>query len=188
MSQQELLKRVIQVLTTLGIDYMVTGSVASSIQGEPRSTHDIDLVVDLTPQAGSQLAQAFPPPDFYLPQDAIGDAFRQRSMFNLLCVISGDKVDFWLLTDEPFDRSRFQRKRAEDVLGMRLYVSTPEDTILAKLRWAQLSGGSEKQFTDALRVLEVHRGKLDQDYLNRWARTLAVEDLWQQLQADAEPL
>jgi len=45
MSQQELLAKVVSVLESLGVDYMVTGSLASSIQGEPRSTHDIDLVV-----------------------------------------------------------------------------------------------------------------------------------------------
>ena len=45
MSQQELLRRVIQVLDSAGIEYMVTGSIASSLQGEPRSTHDINIVV-----------------------------------------------------------------------------------------------------------------------------------------------
>ena len=45
MPQQELLKKVIQVLNKIDISYMLTGSLASSIQGEPRSTHDIDLVV-----------------------------------------------------------------------------------------------------------------------------------------------
>lgn len=45
MSQQELLKKVIQVLDDVGIQYMLTGSVVSSLQGEPRSTHDIDMEV-----------------------------------------------------------------------------------------------------------------------------------------------
>ena len=62
-------------------------------------------------------------------------------MFNLLDAEGGDKVDFWLLTDDPFDRSRFSRKYEENVLGMKVKVSRPEDSILMKLRWAQLSGG-----------------------------------------------
>lgn len=45
MSQQELLKKVIKVLEDARIQYMITGSVVSSLQGEPRSTHDIDMVV-----------------------------------------------------------------------------------------------------------------------------------------------
>ena len=71
------------------------------------------------------------------------DAINRQGMFNLIDVTSGDKVDFWMLTNEPFDRSRFARKYAEEVWGMRITVSSPEDTILAKLRWAKLSGGSE---------------------------------------------
>ncbi|MCI0464928.1 MAG: hypothetical protein L0Z62_49030 [Gemmataceae bacterium] len=74
MSQQELLTRVVQVLDAAGIDYMVTGSLASSLQGEPRSTHDIDLVVALTPEGAEALLKAFPPPAYYLAEAAIRDA------------------------------------------------------------------------------------------------------------------
>jgi len=59
-----------------------------------------------------------------------------------------------------------------------MQVSSPEDTILAKLRWAKLCGGSEKQFTDALRVYEVQYGKLDLDYIEHWAEELDVKSLW----------
>ena len=96
-------------------------------------------------------------------------------------------VDFWVLTDEPFDRSRFSRRREEDVWGIRLKVSAPEDTILSKLRWAKLSGGSDRQFTDALRVFEVQRPNLDLNYLARWVSQLGVEPLWEQLKQAAEP-
>ena len=45
MSQQKLLKLVVETLDSAGIEYMLTGSVVSSLQGKPRSTHDIDIVV-----------------------------------------------------------------------------------------------------------------------------------------------
>jgi len=186
MSQQELLSQVAKILPALKIEYMVTGSVASSLQGEPRSSHDIDLVILMAPDAAQALASAFPEPDYFLSEPAILDALRQRSMFNLLRLTDGEKVDFWILTDEPFDQSRFGRRRFEQVLGQSLPVSTPEDTILAKLRWAVLSGGSEKQFNDALRVYEVQGSKLDREYLIHWASQLGVEELWQRLQAEAE--
>jgi hypothetical protein len=95
-------------------------------------------------------------------------------LFNLIEVNSGDKVDFWMLTDQPFDLSRFRRKRIEDVLGMRLAISAPEDTILMKLHWAKESGVSDKHILDALRVYEVQYGLLDLEYLRNWARTLGV--------------
>jgi len=186
MSQQELLKKVIQALGQAGVQYMITGSVVSSLQGEPRSTHDIDMVVAIQSSKGHELVEAFPPSEFYLDKDSILDAISRRSMFNLIELKGGDKVDFWILTDEPFDQSRFSRKISEEFMGLKMQVSSPEDTILAKLRWAKLSGGSEKQFTDALRVYEVQYGKLDIDYLENWAKKLAVEPLWERLTAEAE--
>lgn len=186
MSQQELLKKVIQTLDDAGIQYLVTGSVASSLQGEPRSTHDIDLVVAIERSDAKKLVEAFPSPAFYLDERSIMDAINRQGMFNLIDVTSGDKVDFWMLTNEPFDQSRFARKYAEEVWGMRITVSSPEDTILAKLRWAKLSGGSEKQFTDALRVYEVQFKSLDMDYLHSWAKKLDVESMLQKLQEEAE--
>src|SRR5260370_14653227 len=144
MSQQELLRYVVTLLDKLGIDYMVTGSFASSMHGEARMTHDIDLVVALTRESAEKLFHAFPEREFYLSLQAIQEALEHRTMFNLLQAASGDKVDFWILTDEPFDVSCFARKRPEESAGIWLKTSTPEDTILAKLRVTQQCGGSEK--------------------------------------------
>jgi len=106
-------------------------------------------------------------------------------MFSLIDTGSGYKVDFWILTKSPFDQSQFQRKRREPLFGSHANVSAPEDTILMKLHWAELSGGSEKQFTDALRVYEVQFRTLDFSYLEHWADRLGVTLLWTRLKKDA---
>ncbi len=186
MSQPELLKKVIGVLNGAGIDYMMTGSIVSSLQGEPRATHDIDIVILITDKGLSQLVHSFASPAYFLDPDTIREAMEHQSMFNLIDLTDGDKVDFWILSDEPFDRSRFSRKYSQSFLGLELLVSKPEDTILAKLRWAKLSGGSEKQFVDALRVYEVQYEVLDHDYLSKWAGKLGLENLWERLQKEAE--
>jgi hypothetical protein len=186
MSQLELLKTVAHVLDEHGIPYMITGSVVSSLQGEPRTTHDIDILVALQPSAIKSLVNAFPPPDYYLDEQSITEAIDHQSMFNLIDVREGDKVDFWLLTSEPFDQSRFNRRISEQMFGETFAVSSPEDTILAKLRWAKLSGGSEKQFTDALRVYEVQYPKLDLNYLEEWSQHLSVTALWGRLKQEAQ--
>jgi len=186
MSQQELLKKVIQTLDQAGIQYMITGSVVSSLQGQPRSTHDIDIVIAIQKSKAHELITMFPSPDFYLEEHSILDAISMQGMFNLIDLRTADKVDFWILTNEAFDQSRFSRRYSEDVMGMKIQVSSPEDTILAKLRWAKLSGGSEKQFTDALRVYEVQYEKLDIDYLEHWAEKLDVNSLWKRLTDEAE--
>ncbi len=187
-SQQELLGQVIEALEEARIDYMITGSFASSLQGVPRLTHDIDLVVSIQESSAHRLANAFPPPDYYLDEESIVEAVTSHGMFNLLSVAEGDKVDFWVLTEEPFDRSRFDRKQVEDFMGTPINVSSPEDTILAKLRWARLSGGSEKQFGDALGVYEVQRGSLDTAYIEQWLDELGLRDLWERLVCEARGL
>ena len=174
------------MLDRAGIEYMVTGSIASSLQGEPRLTHDLDLVVALRSEHVPPLLESFPHPEFYVSPDAVAGAIRTSGMFNVIQTTEGDKVDFWMLTDQPFDRSRFGRRYEQEILGFRLKVSSPEDTILAKLRWGASSGGSEKQFQDALRVYEVQAGMLDLDYLGKWAEELGVTELLNRLRREAE--
>jgi hypothetical protein len=157
----------------------------SSLQGAPRLTHGIDIVVVLGESDVPRLVERFPPEDFYVDLKGAESAVREKSSFNMIDVNEGGKIDLWMLTDGPFDRSRFARRREVDVLGMKLQVSTPEDTILQKLKWARLSGGSEKQFLDALRVYEVQFDGLDREHLRHWVRELEIEDLYQRLQEEA---
>jgi len=167
---------------------MVTGSLASSLQGELRATHAIDLVVAVSENDVPSLVASLAGPDLYLDGIAVAEAVRQRGMFNLIQPASGDKVDFWLLKDDPYDGERFGRRITVDALGMRLAVSAPEDTILMKLHWARRSGGSEKQVADALGVYEVQARVLDRAYLQAWARWLGVSNLLAEIEARAEPL
>ena len=81
---------------------------------------------------------------------------------------------------------RFIRKYMEKVFGFNLQISSPEDTILAKLQWAKLSHGSEKQITDALRVYEVQYKCLDIGYMNKWSQLLGLESLFQELKDRAD--
>jgi len=186
MSQQELLKKVIKTLEDIGIEYMITGSIVSSLQGEPRSTHDMDIVIAIQKWSVDKLLESFQFPDFYLNRESIINAIDEKGMFNLIDVKEGDKVDFWMLTNEAFDRSRFSRKYAEGFANINIQVSSPEDTILAKLRWAKLSGGSEKQFTDALRIYEIQFENLDDDYLEFWTKELGIVPLLERLKNEAE--
>ncbi|HEY8751451.1 MAG TPA: hypothetical protein VIM11_25955 [Tepidisphaeraceae bacterium] len=170
---------------------MVTGSFVSSVQGEPRASHDIDMVVSLNTPGVNALLKAFPAPRYYLDPSAIESArasnaeFRQ---FNVLDAEEGDKIDFWLLSDAPFDQSRFERRYEDDVDGVRAMISQPEDTILMKLLWAKMSGGSEKQLGDAVRVYEVQFADLDIPYMEHWATRLDVQSYWLELKSRTKPL
>ena len=188
MSQVELLGHVVATLERSGIGYLITGSIASSLQGEPRATHDLDVVVAIEESHVAELLAAFPRPRYYVNEPAVRQAIRERGMFNVIDAEEGGKVDFWMLTDEPFDRSRFSRRMRKSALGLAFDVSSPEDTILAKLRWSRLAGDSSKTYTDALRVYEVQAGLLDRAYMADWAIRLGVTDLWERIRREAEPI
>ena len=117
MAQQDLLTYAIRTLDGAGIDYMVTGSIVSSLQGEPRSTHDVDVVVAIEPHHVEALLDAFARPRFYVDEAAIREAMRLGGAFNVIDTQEGDKIDFWMLTDSEFDNSRFSRRYAERVFG-----------------------------------------------------------------------
>lgn len=179
MSQSELLRKVVNVLETSGTPYMLTGSYASSLQGEPRLTHDIDLVVEISERGARALLSAFSSDDYDLDELSINEARRTKGQFNLMQISTGDKVNFWMLTDDPFDRSRFARRSKEEIEGQQLHVSKPEDTIIMKLRWAEMSGGSEKQLGDVRGIYKVQGSSLDINYIEQWVARLNLQALWE---------
>lgn len=171
---------VIEVLERLGIEYHLGGSYASALHGVPRQTHDIDLVID--PVQGSERAIADSLEDrFYADAATIARAIRERSSCNLIHLDTGIKVDLFVKGRTPFDESEFERKvavRLGDAVAAKVFVKSPEDTILRKLLWYRVGGGvSERQVEDARGIVGVQGERLDRDYLRRWADTLGVQDL-----------
>jgi hypothetical protein len=187
-SQQELLINVVRALENAHIDYMLTGSIVSSLQGEPRSTYDIDIIISIKESQIGLFLNVFDSKEFYIEIESIQKAIKENDMFNLIDIKEGDKIDFWILTDDPFDISRFSRRYSEEFYGNKLILSKPEDTILAKLNWAKLCGGSEKQFTDALRIYEVQYDNLDINYIEYWIKELNLENYWGKIKESAEIL
>ncbi len=167
MMQKEFVDRLVRRLQAAGIPFMVVGSLGSSLYGQPRATQDADLVVDPTPEQLECFLQVLGD-DYYVSPEAARDAFRRRSMFNIIDFASGYKADLILLKDRPFDREQFRRRRMDDWLGSPLPFASPEDVILAKLEWDRITP-SERQLQDVLNVLRVQGSRLDLDYLRRWA-------------------
>ena len=94
-SEQELLSDCVRRLNTNGITYMLTGSMASNAWGIPRTTHDLDFVLQLPPSQIPKFLSAFEHPDYYLDEAAVRAAYRPPHQFNLIHVPSALKADFW---------------------------------------------------------------------------------------------
>lgn len=172
---------VVEVLERLGVAYQLGGSVASSIHGAARSTLDVDLVADLSPEHVDALVASLAA-EYYIDAGMIHEALRDRSSFNLIHQRTMLKVDVFVPKNRAWDREALRRgilDRLEEREGSRPFqVATPEDVVLAKLDWFHRGGrASERQWTDVLGVLRVQADALDLEYLARWAGELGVADL-----------
>ena len=179
MSAAVTLQMVIGALDDASIPYMLVGSFASTIHGAPRTTHDVDLVIDPTPEALRRFVAMVESPTVYAGPDPL-DALERRDQFNVIDTDSGWKIDLMIRKDRAFSRSEFARRIETTLLGIPVWVATAEDTILAKLEWAAMSG-SERQLIDAGAVLDVNGEAIDDAYLDHWAGALGVGQLLERI-------
>jgi len=179
MTPGEFLKEIVRHLQAAGLPYMVVGSVASNVYGEIRTTYGADIVVDAPWDAVQRFVRGLGQ-DYYVSEDAARDAWRRRSMFNIIHFASGNKADIICRKDHEYARVAFGRRRRDQALGIEVELCSPEDLILAKLEWSR-KGESERQYRDALGVAKTQREALDLDYLTRWADELGVSELFLRL-------
>lgn len=180
-AEERALLGVVRLLETVGIPYMVVGSVASSHHGRPRATHDADIVIDPGQESLEALIQRLSDSGFYVNAERAREAFASRRQFNVIDVQSASKVDLILRKDRAFSREEFRRRyEAEIGQGFRITLSSAEDTVVAKLEWAKKSGESERQLRDVAGILDVNPD-LDRAYVSRWAEELGVEEFWRRV-------
>ncbi len=181
MGPSDLLRILVGKLERLGIDYLVTGSMATIAYGEPRFTNDLDVVIALPMERVAAFCAAFPEEDFYLSPDAVREAVLDRRQFNIIHFASGLKIDVIIPKADKFEQSRQQRGRAVAVgQGLTARFASPEDVILRKLQY-YLSGGSEKHLRDIAGVFKIQGSRLDLGYLAEWAERLGVAEIWREL-------
>ncbi|MFW6107471.1 MAG: hypothetical protein ACOC8A_02150 [bacterium] len=185
MNQADFLRDMVRSFDAAGLRYMVVGSVASSLYGEPRSTYDIDVVAEGEWPVVRRLIEMLDRDKYYVSEEAARTAWRGWRMFNIIHAASGSKCDVIRRRTSDFARAAFQRRRREEVWGHELYVSSPEDIILAKLQWSKWTE-SERQYRDALGVAKACGSELDVPYLTEWAKQLRVDERLAQLLRDAE--
>lgn len=167
-------------LEHLDVPYVIGGSLASSVHGEPRATMDIDLVADLKPDSVERLV-AILRPDYYVDDAAARDAVRTAGAFNAVHVHAGIKVDFFVAGGDAFELERLRTRVAVPVGTPRshtLWIDTAEHTVLRKLESYRRDGEvSDRQWRDVLAILAVQGTSLNRQALARWASVLGVADL-----------
>jgi len=161
--------------------------VASSLNGIPRLTIDVDLVTNLKLEHVRPLVRLLEA-EYYIDEDAVRDAVKRRSSFNVIHLGSILKIDVFVAKSRVFDQEEFLRVQLKTLEGSDrpFYVASPEGTILNKLEWYRMGGEvSDRQWNDILGVLKVQGANLDMAYLQRWAVALKVSDLLERALVDA---
>lgn len=170
MEFEKTLKKVVKILQKLKIPYLVTGGVAVVVWGRPRYTADIDVIVELRVNKVGQLVSILEK-EGYIHEGAVRNALIHQSEFNFIDQASGIKVDFWILQDSDFDKSRLKRSVVKEIFGTKVNFISPEDLILKKLLWHQESQ-STRQLEDIQSIMAILKDKLDFAYLKKWAKKL----------------
>jgi len=165
---------------------MVSGGVATLAHGEPRFTADADIVIAPSREQLDRFVGLFRASEAYVSREAVSEALRERTVFNIIDSRSGWKADLVLLKGDPFSRTEFERRRPIETLGVRVIGVSPEDLVLSKLSWEKNSS-SEKQLRDVAGILRIQRDVLDLEYLRRWAKELGVGETLEELLAKTRP-
>jgi hypothetical protein len=171
MQVHDILKYTINLIDKLEIPYMLTGSMALNNYTIPRSTRDIDIVVQLVQNYIPKLIDAIKD-EFYYHEPTIIDEIKRKGMFNLIHRESSFKIDFIILSDNFYETEKFNRRRMIFYEDIKLFIITVEDLIISKLNWIQ-GVESELQKRDIIQLLQVQ--DIDMDYIRKWCKSLNLK-------------
>ncbi len=178
-TELDVLQDVVERLEGAELPYMLTGSMAMNYYAEPRMTRDIDIVIALQSTDASSLIKLFSDA-YYVPDNAVSEAIRDLSMFNLIHLDSVVKVDVIVRKSEKYRKHEFERRSKIEFAGIKLWVVSKEDLILSKLCWSKESQ-SELQFRDIKNLLNTG---YDEGYVQRWANKLRVLSLLEKVTSE----
>jgi len=176
-------QKIVTVLEKLDKPFAFTGGLAAITYGDPRTTSDVDLVLEVNPweQDFPELLAETLGDDFFFSIEGCREAIEEQSMFQAIDKETMFKVDFHLSDIVPGSCDR--RHEVKIPTGRTVPMVTPEDSILSKLVWIKLgSGRSRKDVVAMLRVQE----NLDNEYLEATAEQLGVKPILDELRKIAE--
>lgn len=185
MSSSEVFRRIVGHLERHSIAYMLVGSFASTFFGASRTTLDLDIVIEATPDQLRSLVADLQADNYYAELDAALDAHRRESIFNVIDSITGWKIDLIPRKSRAFDQEEFRRRRPAKLFDIQLFVATAEDVVISKLEWAKI-GESQRQIEDVAKVLLAQWKTLDRIYLQKLIGELELQKQWKEATRLAE--
>lgn len=159
---------------------MVTGGLAAIVYGEPRLTNDVDIVLQLEPEAAERLIAAYPAPTYYTPPIEVIRAEAARPThghFNILDVETSLRADVYCLGNDPLGIWAMERRRGIEVAGTNISVAPIEYVILRKLEYYRMAS-SERHLGDIVAMRRISGGMIDHVALSAWIERLGLQLEW----------
>jgi hypothetical protein len=177
MNVVEIFRRITAALEQAGIPYMLTGSFASAYYGVPRSSQDIDLIIEVTPVQLRTLIQFLPGDEYYADLEMALQAREQQSLFNVIDLLTGWKIDLIFRKSRLFSEGEFSRRQPIVLQGFTIFAASAEDVVIAKLEWAKRAQ-SRRHIEDVAGILRMRWDLLDDAYLEKWIVELGLATEW----------
>jgi len=184
---------VIDALDAVAIEYMLGGSLALYAWGEPRTTRDCDVVIDMPGGRIRALSAELKQRRMLVPPEILLDLLLAPEgdlPVNAIHLDSGYKAELFLLRPgDTFRASALARRRLVDLgapLG-EVYVHAPEDLILNKVHYYSLSQQT-KHVRDIASILAISESEIDWTYFHAWAARLELVAVWQEIRSAADAL
>jgi len=172
LNELDVLRDVSTRLTSAGIPYMLTGSLAMNYYSQPRMTRDVDIVIEAQGKDVHRIVAIFEP-EYYIEQNAVAQAIIHERSFNIIHNEAFVKVDCIIRKASEYRQLEFERRREVEIQGSKVWLVSKEDLIISKLYWARDSH-SELQLRDVKNLLA---SGFDVDYLDQWTKKLDLNAL-----------
>ena len=184
MPEPDLIELFVSPLKSEGIRYFISGSVAAMLYGEPRVTHDIDLVVFFRATDIAKLPKIYPAPEFYVPPAEViaTEMARQRhGCFNVIHADSSLKADFFTANRDEFHAWAFRNLKKYSARGIEISLAPLEYVIVRKLEYFR-EGGSDKHLRDIRGILNISGEQINRADLDEWIQRQGVAAEWTKVQ------
>jgi hypothetical protein len=168
-----------RALNELPFPYCLMGALALGAWGTPRATHDLDAMIAIGHTDRPRLLQALR--EYGFAEDTQWAEHNPMIRdFHVRLQRGAIPVDLMLPKDNH-DQSCLTRQRRYELGDLSLWVISPEDLVLHKLK-----AGRAQDFIDVLSVLQRQATSLDYSYITDWAKRLGIWDEWQYVQTQTE--
>jgi len=167
---EKILRLVCKNFDENNIDYVIVGGFAAIFYGNPRTTMDLDVVMQIKEIDIEKVVKFFKENGFFADTEDMSAAFKERSHCTVEYKGTMFRIDIKGVYDE-MDRRTIKNKVKADFHGTKMYIASPEDTIINKLIFAR-----ERDIMDAMGIYARQMGKLDEKYLEKEAKKRGVYD------------